>query len=231
MQFNKKSTSRYLLSVLLVFSLLLLSGCNGFFNQEPSAEISYYPDPATGELPLTVAFEGSDSSDPDGEIIDYEWDFGDPDSGEENTSTEENPAHEYSEEGTYTVSLTVTDGDGASGTTEAVVEIKAGTPVQNNKQPIARISYSQDTSNPLTVKFDGSGSSDPDPGGKVVNYEWNFGDPDSGNDNTSSKEKPEHEYSSEGTYDVSLRVMDKDGRFSDTEKIFIEVIPPPPPPP
>ncbi|MBS3813491.1 PKD domain-containing protein [Candidatus Bipolaricaulota bacterium] len=235
MKFKNKSVYRYLLSFLLVLSLLLLSGCDGFFNQKPSAEFTYYPDPATGELPLTVAFAGSDSSDPDGEIIEYEWDFGDPDSGGDNTSAEQNPAHEYSDEGTYTVSLTVTDGDGASDTAEMEVEVKSGTPPLN-EDPIADISYSPDPATgelPLTVEFDGSGSSDPD--GEVVNYQWSFGDPESGDDNTSSKEKPEHEYSSEGTYTVTLTVMD-DGGGKNTEEISLQVTddsdsPSPPSPP
>ena len=235
MKFNPRPTSRYLLSGILLLSLLLLSGCDGFLNQDPTAVISYYPDPATGELPLTVAFDGSNSSDPEGPIIDYQWNFGDPDSEAENTSNKQNPNHEYAEEGTYMVSLTVTDEEGATGSTEIEVEVNSGTPPPN-EEPTAVISYSPDPATgelPLTVEFDGSDSSDPD--GTIVNYDWNFGDPDSGeDDNTSSQQNPEHEYATEGEFTVSLTVMDNDGS-RDTEEIELQITdddtPTPPPPP
>jgi len=55
-----------------------------------------------------IAFNGSASSDPDGTIVSYAWDFGDGGS-----STVVNPTHAYLAAGVYTVTLTVTDNDGA----------------------------------------------------------------------------------------------------------------------
>ena len=54
----------------------------------------------------SVAFDDQ-SSDPDGEVTAWHWEFGDGD-----TSTERHPAHTYAEPGTYPVKLTVTDEDG-----------------------------------------------------------------------------------------------------------------------
>lgn len=76
------------------------------------------PPPPTGNLPpsaafsvncqdLTCSFDASGSSDSDGTIVDYSWDFGDGGTGS-GTSV----SHEYSSAGTFTVSLTVTDDDG-----------------------------------------------------------------------------------------------------------------------
>ena len=72
-------------------------------NQGPSASFTYSPSDPT--VDQTVTFDGSSSSDPDGTIISYSWDFGDS-SG---TGSSVNPAYSYSASGTYTVTLTVTD--------------------------------------------------------------------------------------------------------------------------
>ncbi|WP_292464520.1 LamG-like jellyroll fold domain-containing protein [Methanolobus sp.] len=72
--------------------------------QAPSANFTYLPpDPVIYE---TVVFTDQ-SSDADGTIIAWSWNFGDG-----NTSTAQNPSHQYSSAGNYTVSLTVTDDDG-----------------------------------------------------------------------------------------------------------------------
>jgi len=74
----------------------------GATNQSPVA--SFTADPTSGEAPLLVFLDATESSDPDGAVVSYNWDFGDgtADSGEIAT-------HEYEFPGTYTVSLTVTD--------------------------------------------------------------------------------------------------------------------------
>jgi len=66
----------------------------------------------------TVTFNGSGSYDTDGSIVSYDWDFGDG-----STGTGEITTHAYSTEGTYTVTLTVTDNDSATGNDTAVVTV------------------------------------------------------------------------------------------------------------
>jgi PKD repeat protein len=61
-------------------------------------------------------FDGSQSHDPDGTIVSYEWDFGDGTTGHPSTGTGSVINHTYSDDGTYTVTLTVTDNDGLTGT-------------------------------------------------------------------------------------------------------------------
>ena len=79
--------------------------------------VSAAGDPATGAAPLTVVFTGT-ASDTAGSIVGYAWDFGDGSS-----SSAQNPSHEYTNVGSYTATLSVTDdeGDTASATVAIVV--------------------------------------------------------------------------------------------------------------
>ena len=73
----------------------------------PIASFSIDDDEQFAGLP--VSFDASSSSDLDGTIESYEWDFGDGQSG-----TGVSPSHAYFQAGKYTVRLTVTDDDGAA---------------------------------------------------------------------------------------------------------------------
>ena len=73
--------------------------------------------PAYGPVPLDVDFSGAASSDPDGDQLTYEWDFGD---GSPH-SLERDPTHTYSSSQNYTASLTVTDGRGGQSTDTVLV--------------------------------------------------------------------------------------------------------------
>ena len=87
--------------------LVLVVGCN-LFNSPPAAVLTATP--SVGTAPLTVSFNASASSDADGEIIGYDWDFGDGSVG-----SGELTSHMYQSTGTYTARLTVHDDAGASG--------------------------------------------------------------------------------------------------------------------
>jgi len=76
---------------------------------------------------LACSFSSGGSSDPDGSITSYMWDFGDG-----STSTVANPSHTYGANGTYTVTLTVTDNKGASDTTTATVTVAAPATTSGN---------------------------------------------------------------------------------------------------
>jgi PKD repeat protein len=87
-------------------------------NKLPVADLNAAP--SSGQAPLTVSFDGSHSSDPDGSIVSYQWSFGDGASASGATVN-----HRYNA-GTYTASLTVTDDSGA--TASATRQITAGAP-------------------------------------------------------------------------------------------------------
>ena len=86
-------------------------------------------DRSAGIRPVTVAFDGRTSTDPDGLIVGYSWNFGDPGSGAANTSTLANPVHVYSgAPGNYSATLTVTDNMGNVSAPAAKVITLTGTP-------------------------------------------------------------------------------------------------------
>ena len=72
----------------------------------------------SGEAPLEVSFDASQSYDPDGDQITYKWDFGDGTTGEG-----EVVQHGFGSAGSYTVQLQVTDGKGKSDTASKVVSV------------------------------------------------------------------------------------------------------------
>jgi len=140
----------------------------------------------------TISFDASDSNDPDGYIVDYSWDFGDGTKG-----TGVSVQHAYSQDGTYTVTLTVTDNDGATDTIEATKTVL-------NRSPIASFTESAHTvSSSENIHFDGSESHDPD--GTIVSYSWDFGD-----GNTATGVEVDNAYEDDGVYTVTLTVIDDD---------------------
>jgi len=75
----------------------------------------------SGKAPLTVSFNASASSDPEGSIAAYEWDFMDG-----KFSSETNPAHVFNNPGKYPVTLTVTDNLGMSASTSITITVRKG---------------------------------------------------------------------------------------------------------
>lgn len=87
-------------------------------NTPPNAEATVSP--PSGEAPLTVTFDGSASSDPDGQIEEYRWDISGPTPGGEGQTI----TRRFQTSGEYEATLTVVDDDGDTDTTSVTVEVE-----------------------------------------------------------------------------------------------------------
>ncbi|MEM6628567.1 MAG: PKD domain-containing protein, partial [Bacteroidota bacterium] len=169
----------------------------------------YTATPITGEAPLTVNFNGTTSTDADGNIVTYAWDFGDNTNGTGATTT-----HTYNAPGVYISSLTVTDDEGGTGVASVIITVN-----EANLRPSAAFTATPPVGTaPLTVSFNSGASVDPD--GTIQTYAWNFGD-----GTTANGANPTHTYTAVGTYEARLIITDNDGAL-DTAIANIIVNPP-----
>ena len=167
-------------------------------NIPPMAKFSYSPsEPNVGN---EITFDASDSHDPDGFIVSYEWDFGDG-----NSANGELAAHSYLSAGDYTASLTVTDDKQAVTTTTKIILVATVLP---NQSPHAFFTVTP--GNPKQgeeTKLDASQSSDSD--GAIKYYEWDL-DGDGTYDGFTTSSRIYFFWEESGTYNVRLRVTDDD---------------------
>ncbi len=183
-------------------------GKKGNNNNAPQAKISVSID--NGFAPLSVDFTGDESSDPDeSDQLTYSWDFNNDGTEDANTP---NATFVYENEGEYIATLTVSDQDSLTSTTQ--VAISVGDKGNNNNAPQAKISISTDNGfAPLQVDFTGDESSDPDEGDQLT-YSWDFngdGVEDANTPNTT------YIYEIEGKYIATLTVSDQDSLASTTQ--------------
>ncbi len=168
-------------------------------NVAPTAVVN---GPYSGDVNASISFSSNGSSDSDGSIASYSWDFGDG-----ATSTSANPAHAYSSAGNFTVTLTVTDDGGLTHSASTSATISSG---PQNTPPVAYVNGPYSGDEGVAVAFSSANSYDPD--GSVASYSWDFGDGSS-----SSQANPNHTYAAAGTYNVTLTVTDNSGAsVSDT---------------
>lgn len=174
----------------------------------PLASISALP--TAGRAPLTVHFAAG-VIDPNYGVknLTYQWDFGDGTA----ISNEVTPDHTYTVAGEYFPQVTVTDSAGLSAKASTRVVVAGAA----NKPPQASIVASRTSGQaPLPIVFQGIGT-DPDVGGFIVRYDWDFGD-----GSTASGQVVEHVFVAGGTYGVSLTVTDDQGA-SGSASVLISV--------
>lgn len=162
-------------------------------NVAPTA--AFTADQTTVATGVAVNFDASDSSDTDGTITSYQWNFG---GGTSTTATGQAVSNTYTTVGTYTVSLTVTDDDG-----------QESTPVTQTIQVTAPFtSYTATQTDGMNVEFTVQPSASL---GTVTNYEWVFGD--GSTMNTGGTNTASHNYLASGdvTVDVTATSTNSQG--------------------
>ena len=159
---------------------------------------------ATEVRPNTpVTFDPTGSSDADGSVVLYEWDF-DGDGTVDQTTTSPTPvSHSYATVGVYNATLIITDNQGAKSVKVIPISVI-------NKAPVGVI-----TVNPTAAKtgqpvqFDASGSYDPD--GTVVRYEWDLDGNGTFETDTGATPRVSRTYPNRIHATVRVRVTDNDG--------------------
>ncbi|MCX6664145.1 MAG: PKD domain-containing protein [Euryarchaeota archaeon] len=171
------------------------------FTVSPVADFSYSPLVPTD---LQIVTFNDTSTDLDGYIVSWFWDFGDG-----NTSTSQNATHQYVDNGSYIVTLSVVDDDQAVNKVSRKISVL-------NVEPTAKFTFFSPFLPRIndTILFTDT-SIDTD--GTVVSWSWDFGD-----ETTSNMRSPAHNYTAGGTYLVSLRVTDNDG-VSDTATEYVTI--------
>ncbi|MCZ3386783.1 MAG: PKD domain-containing protein, partial [Actinomycetia bacterium] len=156
---------------------------------------------------LTCDVDASNSSDADGGIVDYSVDYGDG-----TVASGVNSQHQYVADGTYTVTVTVTDNRGAASSELRTVSVAR--PVNIDPSAVFSVGCWG-----LECDVDASASTDSD--GNIVAYDWDFGGSSTGSGPTTS-----HVFAIEGTYSVSVTVTDdRGGVDTATQEVVVNAIP------
>jgi YVTN family beta-propeller protein len=173
-----------------------------------SPKAGFVADVVTGIVPLSVQFTDQST----GNVSTWNWEFGDG-----STSADQNPTHIYNVAGSYTVNLTVSNGDSLSNATSKGGYIYASAtggrpaPLPSNPAPVAGFTSNVTSGHtPFGVQFSDLTANSP------TNWTWVFGD-----GSTSTDQNPIHTYSTAGRYDVTLVSVSPYGSNTVTKPSYI----------
>ena len=169
-------------------------------NEKPEADFTFSPtDPVVDE---TISLDASPSTDSDGRITEYEWDFnGDGDYDDYNDGDGQTESISFAEGGVYSVGLKVYDNGEKVDTIQKDIEVA-------NEPPTADFEFTPAEPVPdERVDLDASTSSDSD--GDIVSYEWDLnGDGDYDDYNDGDGQTTDKTFDTAGSYTIGLKVTD-----------------------
>jgi len=176
--------------------------------------------PYLGDEGYPVIFDGTGSSDPDGDLLIYAWGFGDGDTGTGATTT-----HTYANNGTYDVSHTVTDPAGASDTQSTTAEIANVAPMVGPITAAPMDPIQVGTSIFPIAEFEDPGTLDT----HTAEWDWGDGSVEPGSVTQGAGfgiVSDPHTYAEAGIYTVRLTVTDDDGGIGESEFQYVVVFDP-----
>ena len=180
-----------------------------YVNIPPVAIIVMDPPDGRPFVDQAMLFNATGSSDPDGRIASYLWGFGD-----RTFASVVSASHVYKTDGAYTISLNVTDNDGASTVVSQRITVQ-------NRVPSANLSWAPvrgDITTNFTLRYQLY-----DPDRTLSGLRWDLGD----GANTTDQ-APTHRYADDGVYNITLTILFNNGKNSTTAsgKLTVDNIPP-----
>ena len=209
----------------VALAALAMAGCGGDDDgggngPDNTAPVAAFTLPACVVNTACAFTDASTDADGAADITTRAWTF---ENGTPGTSSDANPSVTFSTVGPNTVTLTVTDAAGESNTLSQELTATTTPPPPENQAPVAAFTV---TCVALECAFDSGGSTDAD--GTIASYAWDFGEPASGANNTSTEADPTHTYTATEVTEVTvtLTVTDDDGTASTPVTQTITVSPP-----
>jgi PKD repeat protein len=166
----------------------------------PEVDCSVLPTEGTVDEEITLEVDATDS---DGTVVAYSWDFGD---GNVDLTTTDSTTNTYIAEGTYTITVEVSDDDLNTATCSQDIEITEEVVVDNEEPTVSCDLIPSDAvvGEEFALEVEAEDSD-----GTIVSYDWDFGD---GNAETTTDDSTTYTYGSPaGSYIVEVTVTDDDG--------------------
>ncbi len=207
---NLNPAHTYLVDGTFTVTLTVTDGIDSVFESKsnyirvtrpPSVDFTWTPNPTRIGMETSFTDLTTAGSRPVDNQWQWLWYFGDGDD-----STEQNPKHTYTAEGTYTVSLTVFDGEKLASVSKTITVLP----------PDLTALFTSDKTRifpDMSRQVQFTDQSLPGPGATITSWAWDFGD-----FQTSGEKNPSHTYGAAGSYDVSLTVVNNEPKTSTLTK-------------
>jgi large repetitive protein len=172
---------------------------------EPAGNAAPVPTFTQNCTGLTCSVSSQGTTDPNtGDVISYSWNWGDGTAA----STGASPAaHTYAASGSYTITLTTTDGWGKSASTTRSVSLTEPT---GNTAPV--VTFTASCPSYTVCQMNSAGTVDNE--GDAIKYSWAWGD----NTTPTTTANPTHTYATPGTYHIVLTVTDVWGKAASLDQ-------------
>ena len=217
----------------IITGLLIFSGCLDFLEEEESNQAPTAVIKIEGSSPYEpdeeIIFTGKGSNDLDGDSLEYYWDFDSSDSYNDNKvgdiSRDGRITHSYSQEKTYTVTLTVSDGDKTSSIT---AKVKVEKPSSELRAIVTTDDDTDETMNGDEQKSYTFSAAESISDSRITKYEWDFSYDSADGfvvDEETSNPEINHNFDS-GLYTIKVRITNEMGEtdeagFSDDVELRI----------